>query len=116
MQTAMRTEFLGASLKSGPAMRAAPAAKPVAVQAFFKKAEKAVAPAKGKATQASPDPPASHPPIQDRAPITSLFAHIVMSLYASRFAPCTVAFSAFLSIGLDTAIAETTGGVVLHRC
>lgn len=56
MQTAMRTEFLGTSLKSVSAMKATPAAKPVAVQAFFKKAEKAVAPAKGKATQASPDP------------------------------------------------------------
>lgn len=56
MQTAMRTEFLGASLKSSTAMKAAPAAKPVAVQAFFKKAAKqADAPAK-KATQASPDP------------------------------------------------------------
>ncbi len=51
MVFAMRTEFMGASLKASTAMKAAPAPKAPAVQAFFKKAEKAVKDAAPKATQ-----------------------------------------------------------------
>ena len=51
MVFAMRTEFLGASLKAGTAMKAAPAPKAPAVQAFFKKAEKKIKAAAPKATQ-----------------------------------------------------------------
>ena len=51
MVFAMRTEFLGASLKASTAMKAAPAPKAPAVQAFFKKAEKQLKQAAPKATQ-----------------------------------------------------------------
>ena len=51
MVFAMRTEFLGTSLKASTAMKAAPAPKAPAVQAFFKKAEKQVKSAAPKATQ-----------------------------------------------------------------
>ena len=51
MVFAMRTEFLGASLKASTATKAAPAPKAPAVQAFFKKAEKQVKSAAPKATQ-----------------------------------------------------------------
>ena len=51
MVFAMRTEFLGASLKASTPMKAAPAPKAPAVQAFFKKAEKQLKSAAPKATQ-----------------------------------------------------------------